>query len=69
MPFFFEDRLQRTAEHDGAKRMPACKQVANPTVFQMLFFSKSWVNCVENCDIPCNLDTKTRGNASAEVGV
>ena len=69
VPFFFEDRLQRTAEHDDAKRMPACKQVASPIVFKMLFFSKSWVNGVENCDIPCNLDAKTRGSASAEVSV
>ena len=65
----FADMLQRTGENSDVKRMPACKQVASPILFKMLLFSKSWANDVENSDIACNLDAKTRESASAELCV
>ena len=61
--------VQTTFENNDAKRMPAGNEVARHIFLKVLLFSKSWANGVENCDMPCNLDAKTGGSASAEVSV
>ena len=61
--------VQTTFENNDAKRMPAGNEVARPIFFKVLLFSKSWANDVENSDIACNLDAKTRESASAELCV